>query len=123
MPELSEAGARFGRSMCLSDDRIGLPLAELTPDERSCVEGVGLGWQGRVEERLAATGGAQGPTPDMFIKVLRGGEQVGSLRLVEGAVTLCIPMQSCEVVGHGLDGLAAAESTLNHMGLSTEVLT
>lgn len=122
MAELSEAGDRFGRSMCLAEDRVGVPIAELTPEERSCVVGVGEGWQGRIEERLAAGATATQPIPDVYLRVMRGATQVGSLRLVGGAVTLCLPDTACEVVGHGLDAIAAAETTLNHLGLETEPL-
>ena len=106
--------------MCLSNDRIGLPLQELTPEERACVTNVGEGWQGRVDESLGGSGHYPTPIPDVYLRVMRGATQVGSLRLVGGAVTLCMPQATCEVVGHGLDAIAAAENTLNHLGLETE---
>ena len=118
VPELSEAGAHFGRALCLSDDRVGLGLSQLTPEERNCVERTGLGWQGRVEERLSGSAGP--PEPDLYLRVMRGQSQVGSLRLVDGAVTLCLPQQACELLGHGMDAVNTADGVLQHMGFRTE---
>lgn len=123
MAELSEAGAHYGRAFCVPADRIGLPLDQLSPQERACVESVGEGWQERVEEKLGAGIQTNAPIPDVYLKVMRGEHQIGNLRLVGGTVTLCLPTTTCEVVGHGIDAIAAAETTLNHMGLETEPLS
>jgi hypothetical protein len=121
MPELTKAAEDFGRAFCVPADKAGVPLDLLPPEEAACVRQVGMGWESRVQERLGA-GQSDPPTPDMFLRVQKGGQEVGQLTLVNGLVTLCLPAASCEALGHGVDALAAAESTLNHLGFQTEVV-
>jgi len=54
--ELSEAGERFGRAFCVGEERMATPLNELTPEEKACIERVGLNWQERVERAFGFQG-------------------------------------------------------------------
>jgi hypothetical protein len=120
MPELSEAGRRFGEAFCLSEERMTVPFSELTPEEQSCITRVGESWQKRIQERL---GGGDMGTADVVLKVMQGEHQVGTLTLMDGQVTLCLPQIRCEEIGHGMDGLGAADKTLRALGFGTELLS
>lgn len=50
--ELSEAGERFGRAMCLEESKQGLPSDSLTHEEQICVRTVGINWQGALQRRF-----------------------------------------------------------------------
>jgi hypothetical protein len=113
MPELSQAGLDYGRAMCLDPSRATLPLDSLTPEERACVERVGLGFEERVQQRLGAI-----PADGLGYPVQAPhGAAIAQLGIdPEGIVTLCLPDRRCVVVGQGPQAAVAAEETLALLG-------
>jgi len=114
--ELSEAGLHYGEAWCVPEEKQGLPLAALTPDEQACVLRVGMAFQRRVDEALGAVPPGEGPA---FRVSGPAGHTVALLRMDgAGNVLLCIPERTCAVVGQGVEAAVAAENTLGLLGLS-----
>ena len=117
MAELSKWGEHFGQALCLSPERAVLPLDELTPSERQCVEQVGLSAQRSAEEKR----GAPSPTPVATYSLRGNTGEVGQLKYVDGVVSLCLHdahgQQHCQVIGDGSDAVAAAVNVLRLFGI------
>jgi hypothetical protein len=114
--ELSDAGLHFGEAFCVPEEKQGLPLAALTPDEQACALRVGLNFQRRVDEALGAVPPGEGPA---FEVSGPAGHTVARLTMDgAGNVLLCVPDRSCAVVGQGVEAAVAAENTLGLLGLT-----
>ena len=123
MPELSSAGADYGRAFCLSPDRAALPTAQLAPQEVQCIDTVGLRFQDDVDKALGLGGGGLVTDPPLIQRLTVTGPQgtaVGSLTFADGSVTFCQQKDStakrCALVGYGLDGFHAAHDILAALG-------
>lgn len=117
-PELSKFARNYGTAICLSPERAALPFDQLTPAEQQCVQRVGEGVEGRIEQRFGV-----GDAPQITRYTVTGtnGEDLGTLTYAEGVLSWCVPKTAppnCGIIGHGQDGLQAALQVLHLLGLT-----
>lgn len=120
----SVAAEHFGRAICLGPGDEYKQLSELNPEQRKCVQDVGMGWENAIVSKFETRIPATSITEDASL-IGNTGEKIGSLKLNNGVVTLCFntgskeyPTPKCGQIGAGFDSFVAAQQILGLMGVA-----